>query len=134
MPQIHHIALAVKDINATAALYEALFGLEVTHRETVHQQGVKVAFMPGGQTLLELIEPLDDDGGVARFIAKRGEGMHHIAFTVPDVDAALEALKARGVRLIDEQGRPGAAGHRVAFIHPKATGGVLIELVEEHTP
>ncbi|NDJ36593.1 MAG: methylmalonyl-CoA epimerase [Chloroflexi bacterium] len=130
-PALDHIALAVADIDAVAALYEDLFGLKLTHREQIDSQQVEMAFLgEEGATRLELIRPTTDNSGVARFLEKRGEGMHHIAFAVEDIAQTLADLKARGVQLIDEEPRPGAAGHLVAFIHPKAAHGTLIELVQ----
>ncbi|MGF1507045.1 MAG: methylmalonyl-CoA epimerase [Anaerolineae bacterium] len=130
-PALDHIALAVADSDAVAALYEDLFGLKLTHREQIDSQQVEMAFLgEEGATRLELIRPTTDNSGVARFLEKRGEGMHHIAFAVEDIAQTLADLKARGVQLIDEEPRPGAAGHLVAFIHPKAAHGTLIELVQ----
>lgn len=127
---IHHIAIAVKDLERMVSFYEELFNIKASKTEVIPQQGVKAALisLPNGSEI-EIIQPLDDQGGVAKFIESRGEGLHHICLEVDDVDQELENLARRGVQLIDRQGRPGLAG-KVGFIHPKASGGVLIELVQ----
>jgi methylmalonyl-CoA/ethylmalonyl-CoA epimerase len=128
-PVLDHIGIAVKSLDE-ARIYEAL-GLTVDHRETVGSQGVKTAFLSVGDSHLELLEPLTPDSPVGRFIEKRGEGIHHICLRVRDLEAHLERLKKKGFRLIDEAPVPGAQGCRVAFLHPAAGNGVLIELSEK---
>jgi methylmalonyl-CoA/ethylmalonyl-CoA epimerase len=128
-PILDHIGIAVKSLDA-AKIYEAL-GLSIDHVETVETQGVKTAFLSVGDTHLELLEPLSPQSPVGRFIDKRGEGIHHICLRVNDLDAHLERLKRQGFRLIDEAPVPGAHGCRVAFLHPAAGNGVLIELSEK---
>ena len=128
-PTLDHIGIAVRSIEA-AAIYEAM-GLTIDHVETVETQKVKTAFLSVGDSNLELLEPTTPDSTVARFIEKRGEGIHHLCFRVDDIDRHLENLKARGYRLINEAPVPGAHGCRVAFLHPAAGNGVLIELSEK---
>ena len=127
---LDHIAIAVPSIREAALLFEHVTGATGSPAERVESQGVEVAFLPAGAVRIELIQPLAGDSGVARFLERRGPGLHHIAFRVPDLDAALARLERAGVRLIDRTPRPGAGGHRVAFLHPSAMGGVLVELVE----
>jgi methylmalonyl-CoA/ethylmalonyl-CoA epimerase len=127
--KIDHVAIAVADIDAAAQRYHELFGLEVRERETVLSQKTEAALLPLGDSNLELISPKGNDG-LAKFLEKRGPGIHHVAVEVEGIEDALAFLKALGVPLIDEAPRIGARGHKVAFVHPKATGGVLIELVE----
>jgi methylmalonyl-CoA/ethylmalonyl-CoA epimerase len=128
-PTLDHIGIAVKSIEA-AAIYEAL-GLTVDHVEVVETQGVRTAFLSVGDSNLELLEPAGPDSTVAKFIEKRGEGIHHICFRVDDIEAHLARLKEKGFRLINEAPVPGAHGCRVAFLHPAAGNGVLIELSEK---
>src|SRR5690349_2956909 len=128
--KIDHVAVAVSDIDAALAKYKEIFGLEGRERETVASQKTEAALLPIGESNIELISPKGNDG-LAKFLEKRGPGLHHIAIEVEGIDAALAFLKGIGVKLIDETARPGARGHRVAFLHPKATGGVLVELVEK---
>ena len=128
--EIDHIGVAVKDAAAALALYEGILGLHVHGEETVAEQKVKTVFLPVGNTELELLESTAPDGPVAGFIAKRGEGVQHIAFRVENIDEALAELAAKGVRLIDRAPRRGAGGKRIAFLHPGDTHGVLIELCE----
>jgi len=128
-PTLDHIGIAVRSIKG-ARVYEAL-GLTVDHVETVQTQGVRTAFLSVGESNLELLEPLSPESTVAKFIEKRGEGIHHICLRVDDIDAHLARLKALGFRLINEAPVPGAHGCRVAFLHPSAGGGVLIELSEK---
>ena len=130
-PELDHIGIAVRSI-AAASIYEAL-GLQVDHVEIVESQGVKTAFLSVGDSNLELLEPTNPDSPVARYIEKRGEGIHHLCFRVDDIDAHLQRLAAAGYRLIDESSVPGAHGCRVAFLHPSAGSGVLIELSERET-
>lgn len=125
-PTLDHIGIAVRSIEA-ATIYRAL-GLSIEHVETVETQGVKTAFLPVGDATLELLEPTRPDSPIAKFIEKRGEGIHHICLRVDDIDAHLARLKAAGFRLINDAPVPGAHGCRVAFLHPAAGNGVLIEL------
>jgi methylmalonyl-CoA/ethylmalonyl-CoA epimerase len=127
---IDHVAIAVENLDAAVALFERVFGMKVKHREEVTGFRVTVATLSTGGTDIELVQGMSPDSPVARFVAERGAGLHHVAFAVPDIDAALAALKRQGVPLIDETARPGKEGSRVAFVHPKATGRVLCELVE----
>ncbi len=127
---ISHIGVAVRDLEAGIALYEKLgFTLEAT--EEVPSQKVKVAFFPCGNTRLELLAPTSEDSPIAKFIEKRGEGIQHLAFAVDDLPASLSEMESQGVQLIDKEPRPGAHGAQIAFLHPKSTGGVLIELCRE---
>lgn len=127
--RIDHVAICVPDIDAALARYEEVLGLEVEAREIVLSQKTEAALLPVGESRLELIAPKGNEG-LVRFLEKRGSGLHHIAVEVEGIEAALAFLKGLGVPLIDEAPRTGARGHKVAFLHPKATGGVLIELVE----
>jgi methylmalonyl-CoA/ethylmalonyl-CoA epimerase len=128
-PTLDHIGIAVRSLDA-AKIYEAL-GLRIDHLETVESQGVRTAFLSVGDSNLELLEPLSDDSPVGRFLAKRGEGIHHICLRVSNLDDTLAQLKAKGFRLINDAPVPGAQGCRVAFLHPSAGNGVLIELSEK---
>jgi len=128
--KIDHIGVAVKSIDEAKKIYEGFLGLKVTELETVAEQKVTTAFLPAGESEIELLESTSPDGAVAKFIDSKGEGMQHIAFAVEDIEGALKELKDKGVRLIDEKPRKGAGGKKIAFIHPKETGGVLIELCE----
>jgi methylmalonyl-CoA/ethylmalonyl-CoA epimerase len=125
---LDHIGIAVKDLQAALAFYRDALGLEIEAPEEVPSQQVRAHFLPVGEARLELLEATSTESPIAKFIDKRGPGLHHITLRVPDLRAALAALKARGVRLIDEQPRPGAEGSLIAFVHPSATGGVLVEL------
>jgi methylmalonyl-CoA/ethylmalonyl-CoA epimerase len=129
-PTLDHIGIAVKSLDAIN-IYKAL-GLEIEHVEVVETQGVKTAFLSVGDSNLELLEPTSPASSVAKFIEKRGEGIHHICLRVDDIEAHLERLKNEGFRLINEHPVPGAHGCRVAFLHPAAGNGVLIELSEKH--
>lgn len=129
--KIDHLGIAVPDLAAAIPLYEALLGTTVEHIEEVPTEKVKTAFFSVGDTHLELLEPTDPDSVIGQFIAKRKGGIHHLCFEVDDLDAVLAEYTARGVRLIDRVARPGAQGCRVAFVHPAASGGVLIELSEK---
>ena len=129
--KIAHIGIAVSNLADMLHLYHETLGLPLHGQETVVSDRVTVAFLPVGDTEIELLEPTDSESPVARFIEKRGEGVHHIAFEVENIEHALTRLKQQGYRLIDEQPRVGAGGVRVAFVHPKSAGGVLIELCEE---
>ena len=128
-PTLDHIGIAVKSLDA-AKIYEAL-GLSIEHIETVSTQGVRTAFLSAGDASIELLEPTGPESTVAKFIEKRGEGVHHICFRVDDIEVHLARLKAQGYRLINEAPVPGAHGCRVAFLHPAAGNGVLIELSEK---
>jgi methylmalonyl-CoA/ethylmalonyl-CoA epimerase len=128
--RIDHVAIAVPDIDEALGFFRDALGLEVTHTDLEEGQGVVVAFMPVGASEIELIEPVEAESGVARYLQKRGPGMHHICIEVDDLDAALARLQAREVRLIDEQPYIGTGGRRIAFIHPRSAYGVLVELYE----
>ncbi|MGH7850558.1 MAG: methylmalonyl-CoA epimerase [Thermodesulfobacteriota bacterium] len=132
LENLYHVAIAVRNIDEAEKLYETALGLRVEHREVVEDQGVRTSMLvpEKGGTALELLEPLSGESPVSKFLDKRGEGVHHICFLVDDIEAALDRLKRDGVKLIDESPRPGAYNSRVAFIHPKAMNGVLIELAE----
>jgi methylmalonyl-CoA epimerase len=128
--RIDHIGIAVNDLDAAVELYGGSFDMAEQHRETVEEQGVEAILLEVGEGHIELIKPLGPDTGVAKFIERNGEGMHHVAYQVDDIEAALERVREAGLRLIDEQPRTGIRGSRVAFLHPKSTGGVLTEIVE----
>jgi methylmalonyl-CoA/ethylmalonyl-CoA epimerase len=127
--KIDHIAIAVANIDEALVKFRTALGLEVREREVVASQKTEAALLPVGETSIELIEPKGNDG-LARFLEKKGPGLHHIAVEVEGIESALLLLKSLGVPLVDETPRIGARGHKVAFLHPKATGGVLVELVE----
>jgi len=131
--KIDHVAVCVSDIDAAAAKYKEVLGLEGRGRETVASQKTEAVLLPIGESNIELISPRGNDG-LLKFLEKRGPGLHHIAVEVEGIEQALAFLKGIGVPLIDEAPRAGARGHKVAFVHPKATGGVLIELVEPSHP
>ena len=128
--RIHHVAVVVEDIQAVLGFWGKALGLELTHTEEVADQQAKIACFPTGESEIELVEPTSETSGMARYLTKRGPGMHHICFEVDDLIQALATLKAQGIRLIDETPRPGGAGKRIAFIHPESTQGVLVELCE----
>jgi methylmalonyl-CoA/ethylmalonyl-CoA epimerase len=128
---LHHLGIAVDDLDAAILVYADLFGATLEHRERVEDQGVEAAALRVGGSRIELLQPLGPDTPVGRFLAKRGPGMHHMAFEVEDLAAELERLKAHDVVLIDEQPRRGMFGLQVAFVHPEATGGVLAEFVSD---
>jgi methylmalonyl-CoA epimerase len=128
--RIDHIGVAVTDLHAAIALYEQTYAMELVHRETVTEQGVEAVLLDVGENHVELLAPLGDDTPVGRFLAKKGPGIHHVAYQVTDIDATLEALKGAGMRLIDETPRIGIRGSRVAFVHPASSGSVLTEIVE----
>ena len=127
---IDHIAIAVEDIDASIALFETVFGMKLKHREDVGEFKARVATLETGGTDIELVQATSPESPIAKFVAERGAGIHHIALEVGDIVAALASLQKQGVQLIDTKARPGKQGSRVAFIHPKATGRVLCELVE----
>ncbi len=131
MKKIDHIGIAVKSIAEAARIYTDGLGLTLTHTETVESQGVKVGFLPLGDSELELLEPLNAQSTVAQFIEKRGEGVHHICIEVDDILATMARLREQGVRLINEECVQGAGGCLVAFVHPRSTNGVLIELSQK---
>ena len=128
--KINHIGVAVKSIEAATPFYRDILGMVFEGTEVVAEQKVKVAFFSVGESRIELLEPIADDSPVAKFLEKNGEGTHHVAYEVDDLAATLARLKAAGVRLIDEVPRCGAHGTRIAFLHPKASGGVLTELCQ----
>ncbi|MGZ6706474.1 MAG: methylmalonyl-CoA epimerase [Solirubrobacteraceae bacterium] len=128
--RIDHIGVAVEDLDAAIALHERTYEMELVHREIVEEQGVEAVLLDVGENHVELLRPLSEDTPVGKFLAKRGPGLHHVAYQVLDVEAALAGLRERGVRLIDETPRTGIRGSRVAFLHPAASGGVLTEIVE----
>ena len=128
--RIDHIGVAVADLEAAIELHTSVYGLELVHRETVASQGVEAVLLDVGENHVELLAPLDDDTPVGKFLAKRGPGLHHVAYQVTDIEAVLAQLTAQGVRLIDEQPRTGIRDSRVAFLHPAASGGVLTEIVQ----
>ena len=128
--KVDHIGIAVENLEETLALYTGMLGLELHGTETVEEQKVKTAFLPIGDTEVELLASTDPEGPIGKFIAAKGHGVQHVAFRVANIEEALAELKAKGVRLIDEKPRYGAGGARIAFLHPKATNGVLVELCE----
>jgi methylmalonyl-CoA/ethylmalonyl-CoA epimerase len=130
--RIDHIGVAVDDLDEAVALYSERFGMPLQHRETVEEQGVEAVLMGVGENHVELLRPLGPDTAVGRFLDRNGPGLHHVAYATDDIESALEEVRAAGLRLIDESPRTGIRGSRVAFLHPKATGGVLTELVEGH--
>jgi methylmalonyl-CoA epimerase len=127
--RLHHLGIAVEDLDVAILVYAELFGATLEHRERVEDQGVEAASLRVGESRIELLQPLGPDTPVGKFLAKRGPGMHHMAFEVEDLTAELGRLKAHDVLLIDEQPRRGLFGLQVAFVHPEATGGVLAEFV-----
>ncbi len=126
---IDHVGVAVDDIDASIAYYRDVLGMPLVHRETVTDQGVEAALLDVGDGHVELLSPIGPETPVGKFLARRGAGLHHVAYRVPDVDEALATLEAAGVRLIDQHSRIGIRGSRVAFLHPASTGGVLTEIV-----
>jgi len=128
--QIDHVGVAVEDLDAAIALHEQTYGLALAHREVVEEQGVEAVLLDAGESHVELLRPLQPDTAVGRFLASRGPGLHHVAYRVDDIEAALDALRDRGVQLIDETPRVGIRDSRVAFVHPRSTGGVLTEIVQ----
>jgi methylmalonyl-CoA/ethylmalonyl-CoA epimerase len=128
--RIDHIGVAVEDLDAAIALYEESFDMELSHRETVESQGVEAVLLDIGDGHVELLAPLGPDTAVGKFVARRGPGLHHVAYRVDDIDATLERIRGAGLELIDAEAREGIRGSRVAFLHPKSTGSVLTEIVE----
>ncbi|MGA0068172.1 MAG: methylmalonyl-CoA epimerase [Miltoncostaeaceae bacterium] len=129
---IHHVGYVVADLDAEIPAYRDVLGMEVGVREVMPDQGVEAVMLGSGPSYVELIAPVTEDTGVARFLAKKGPGMHHVAFVVPHLESTLRELADEGVELIDTVPRRGLGGHMVAFLHPRSTGGVLTELVEDH--
>jgi methylmalonyl-CoA/ethylmalonyl-CoA epimerase len=128
--KLDHVGIAVENLEESLKLYSGLLGLDLAGTELVEEQKVRTAFLPIAGTELELLESTDPEGPIGKFIANRGPGVQHLAFRVDDIEAALAELKSSGIRLIDEKPRYGAGGARIAFLHPKSTGGVLVELCE----
>lgn len=129
--KIDHIGIAVKSLDDALAVFKDGLGLEVSGTDEVDTQKVRVAFLPVGETTFEFLEPTQDDSPIAKYLGSRGEGIHHIALEVPNIEEALAKVKAKGIKLINEEPVPGAHDTRIAFMHPKATHGVLVELVEK---
>jgi methylmalonyl-CoA/ethylmalonyl-CoA epimerase len=127
---IDHVGIAVEDLDTALELYATKLGMGVAHRETVDEQGVEAVLLDVGATHVELLRPLGPETAVGRYLAKRGPGLHHVAYRVADIEAALERLREGDIRLIDQQPRTGIRASRVAFLHPRSTGGVLTEIVE----
>lgn len=127
-PRIAHVGIAVPDLDAALAFYRDVLGL--TPRPAEQADGATIVSLPFGEAEVELLAPLTADGPIAKFLERRGPGIHHLCYRVPDLDAALAACRAAGYRLIDDVPRTGAGGHRIAFVHPKATAGILLELTE----
>ncbi|HEX8714443.1 MAG TPA: methylmalonyl-CoA epimerase [Solirubrobacteraceae bacterium] len=130
LSRIDHIGVAVEELEPALELYRDAFSMEVVHREVVSEQGVEAVLLDVGENHVELLAPLGADTPVGKFLAKNGPGLHHVAYQVADIDRTLDALKAAGLQLIDEQPRTGIRGSRVAFLHPRASAGVLTEIVE----
>ncbi len=131
LTDLDHVGIAVEDLEAAVELYRRAFGVEPVHRETVTDQGVEEVLFAVGTSFIQLLRPLGPETPVGRHLARRGPGVHHVAYRVDDVAAALERLRAAGVALIDDRPRPGSRGTTIAFVHPKGMGGVLLELVQE---
>jgi methylmalonyl-CoA/ethylmalonyl-CoA epimerase len=131
--RIDHVGIAVADLDAAIVLHEREYGMPLVHREFVASQGVEAVLLDVGESHVELLAPLGDDTPVGRFLARRGPGLHHVAYGVEDIEAALAQLGAQGIRLIDEVPRTGIRGSRVAFLHPSGSGSVLTEIVEPAT-
>ena len=128
--KIDHIGIAVNDLEKSLHIFKDVLGMKCSGEEEVKEQNVKVAFLPVGESEIELLESTSPDGNIAKYIEKKGEGIHHIAFEVEDLDVMLKNLQKKGVRLIDKEPRYGAGGARIAFLHPKSTNGILVELCE----
>jgi methylmalonyl-CoA/ethylmalonyl-CoA epimerase len=128
--RVDHVGVAVEDLDAALALHENAFGMVLVHREVVEEQGVEAVLLDVGENHVELLRPLGPDTPVGRHLARRGPGLHHVAYQVADVEATLATLRERGVELIDRAPRTGIRGSRVAFLHPRSTGGVLTEIVQ----
>ena len=132
LDRIHHVAYAVEDIDAALPVYTDRYGMSVEVRERLDDQGVEADSLGAGASHIELIQPVDPQSGVAKFLERRGPGLHHVAFEVEDLAAALAELRDGGAELIDNEPRRGLGGHMIAFIHPRASGGILTELVQAH--
>jgi len=128
---VHHVGIAVRDLDAAIEFYGATFGVEFTYRHTAEEQGVEEAMGRVGESWIQLLRPLGPDTPVGKYIQRRGEGVHHIGYAVADVAAALEQLRSQGIQLIDEHPRTGSMEASIAFLHPRSVGGVLTELVQE---
>jgi len=128
--KLHHVGVAVTDLEAAIDMYRTLFGAELTHRAADANGDLKAAFLRAGEAEVELLEPLREDTPVGKFLARRGPGLHHIAVAVPDIDKAIADARALGLEMIDQEPRIGLHGTRIAFVHPKSVGGVLTEFVE----
>jgi methylmalonyl-CoA/ethylmalonyl-CoA epimerase len=128
--RLDHVGIAVEDLDGAIALYQDSLGMPLAHRETVEDQGVEAALLDVGEGHIELLRPLGEDTPVGKFVAKKGTGMHHVAYAVEDIDATLAQIKEAGLELIDSEPRTGIRDSRVAFLHPRSTGGVLTEIVE----
>ena len=131
--RLDHVGIAVTDLTAARALYERVLGLEVTHEEVITEQGVHELLLRAGDAFVQLVAPLDPDTPVGRFLARRGEGLHHVGYAVPDVAAAVADLRTQGFEVIDPAPRIGSGGSTIAFVHPKSMQGVLVELVQKGT-
>jgi methylmalonyl-CoA/ethylmalonyl-CoA epimerase len=129
--RVHHLAIVVADLEQALKFWRDALGLQVSHIEDVPEQASQVAFLPAGEAEIELVRPTTPDSGVARYLAKRGAGMHHLCLSVPDLRASLQQLSAQGVRLINPEPMAGSDGRQYAFIHPESTGGVLLELYQQ---
>jgi len=133
-PRLNHVGVAVRSLEQALAPYRDGLGLALQEIEEVASEQVRVAFLPAGETRIKLLEPTGSESPIARFLEKRGEGVHHLCFEVEDLEAALERMRASGVPLIDQKPRSGAGGCRVAFVHPRGMAGVLVELLEKPRP
>jgi methylmalonyl-CoA/ethylmalonyl-CoA epimerase len=131
--RLDHVGIAVTDLAAARDLYERVLGLEVAHEEVIEDQGVHELLLRAGDAFVQLVAPLHPDTPVGRFLARRGEGIHHVGYLVPDVAAAVADLRAHGLEVLDPAPRTGSGGTTIAFVHPKSLGGVLVELVQEGT-
>lgn len=130
LDRIDHVGVATEDLEGAIALYEGVLGMRVVHRQTVESQGIEAVLLDVGDGHVELLRPLDSETPVGKYLAKRGPGLHHVAYAVPDIDATLAKLKQAGIELIDSEAREGIRDSRIAFLHPRSTGGVLTEIVE----
>jgi methylmalonyl-CoA/ethylmalonyl-CoA epimerase len=128
--ELDHVGIAVDDLETEVERYRSAFGIEPSHRETVESQGVEEVLFPAGDSFVQLLGPLGPETPVGRFLSTRGPGLHHVGYRVEDLDQLLEKLAAQGIRLVDERPRAGSRGTRIAFVHPRSMGGVLVELVE----
>jgi methylmalonyl-CoA/ethylmalonyl-CoA epimerase len=134
LTEIDHVAIAVRDLDAAVEYYRSTYGVDVEHREVVERDGVEEALIRVADSYVQLLTPVTDDSPVAKWMDRRGEGIHHVGYRVADCAAALDRVKEQGHRVIDQAPRPGSRGTTVAFVHPKGAFGTLIELVEEQTP